>query len=55
MSTQTKRFTIHEDWTVVILGFLIIGISLSIFLPEVAVFKWSNSVDLLNDVFNSSC
>ncbi len=51
MSQQTKQFTIHEDWTVVVLGFLIIGISLFIFLPSVPVFKWSNGTDLLNDVF----
>ncbi len=50
MSTSTK-FTIHEDWTVVILGFLIIGISLFIFLPEVPVFKWTNGTDLIFDVF----
>ena len=50
MSTSTK-FTIHEDWTVVILGFLIIGISLFIFLPEVPVFKWTNGTDLINNVF----
>ncbi|WP_343707178.1 putative sulfate exporter family transporter [Flavobacterium sp.] len=50
MSTSTK-FTIHEDWTVVILGFLIIGISLFIFLPEVPIFKWTNGTDLINNVF----
>ncbi|TPG34054.1 YeiH family protein [Flavobacterium pectinovorum] len=52
MSTSTKQITIHEDWTVVILGFLIIGISLFIFLPEVPIFKWSNGTDLLKDVFD---
>lgn len=51
MSTPTKQFTLHEDWTVVVLGFLIIAISLFIFLPEVPVFKWSNATDLQNDVF----
>jgi len=51
MSTTSKQFNIHEDWTVVILGFLIIGISLFVFLPEVPVFKWSNGVELSNDVF----
>ncbi|WP_281633294.1 YeiH family protein [Flavobacterium luteolum] len=50
MSTSTK-FTIHEDWTVVILAFLIIGISLFLFLPEVPVFKWTNGTDLINNVF----
>ncbi|MBF7092459.1 putative sulfate exporter family transporter [Flavobacterium sp. ALJ2] len=53
MSIKTKQYTIHEDWTVVILGFLIIGISLFIFLPEVPVFKWTNVTDLLSDVFDS--
>ena len=50
MSTSTK-FTIHEDWTVVILGFLIIGISLFIFLPEVPLFKWTTGTDLITNVF----
>ncbi|WP_431242373.1 putative sulfate exporter family transporter [Flavobacterium sp. P21] len=52
MSTQTKQFNIHEDWTVVILGFIIIGISLFIYLPEVPIFSWSNSTDLKTEVFN---
>jgi uncharacterized integral membrane protein (TIGR00698 family) len=52
MSTQTKQFTLHEDWTVVILGFLIIGISLFIFLPEVPVFGWSDSTNLIDKVFS---
>jgi uncharacterized integral membrane protein (TIGR00698 family) len=52
MSTQPKQFTLHEDWTVVILGFIIIGISLFIFLPEVPVFKWTNGTDLISDVFD---
>ena len=51
MSNNTKQYTLHEDWTVVLLGFLITGISLFIFLPEVPVFKWSNGTDLLKDVF----
>ncbi len=54
MSTQTKTFTIPEDWTVVILGFIIIGLSLFVFLPEVPVFKWSNQTDLFADVFDSA-
>jgi len=52
MSTPTKQFTIHEDWTVVLLGFIIIGISLFVFLPEVPAFKWSNGTDLFHDVFD---
>jgi uncharacterized integral membrane protein (TIGR00698 family) len=53
MSAKTKQFTLHEDWTVVLLGFLIIGISLFLFLPAVPVFKWSGITDLQNDVFES--
>ncbi|MRX68659.1 conserved hypothetical integral membrane protein [Flavobacterium resistens] len=53
MSSQTKQFNIHEDWTVVILGFLIIGISLFIFLPQVPVFSWSSTSDLFTNVFDS--
>lgn len=51
MSIKTKQLSLHEDWTVVLLGFLIIGISLFVFLPQVPVFKWSNGSDLLADVF----
>lgn len=53
MSNSTKQFNIHEDWTVVILGFLIIGISLFIFLPEIPIFSWSNVSDLKEKVLNS--
>lgn len=53
MASQTKQFTLHEDWTVVVLGFIIIGISLFVFLPEIPVFKWSTGTDLLAEVFNS--
>ena len=52
MSTTSKQFNIHEDWTVVILGFIIIGISLFVFLPEVPVLSWSNSEDLKTKVFD---
>jgi uncharacterized integral membrane protein (TIGR00698 family) len=50
MSQKTKQITIHEDWTVVVLGFLIIGISLFLYLPTVPVFKWSSGSNLLGDV-----
>ncbi|WP_281636199.1 YeiH family protein [Flavobacterium marginilacus] len=50
MALKTKQFTIHEDWAAVLLGFLIIGISLFIYLPSVPVFKWSNGADLQNNV-----
>ena len=50
MSQKSKQFSIHEDWTVVVLGFLIIGISLFLYLPSVPVFKWSDGSNLASDV-----
>lgn len=58
MSTQTTisaptktRFTLHEDWTVVVLGGLIIFLALTGFLLPVPTFGWSNTTDLLTKVF----
>jgi uncharacterized integral membrane protein (TIGR00698 family) len=51
MFKKTKQFAIHEDWAVVILGFLIIGLSLSVFLLPVPVFKWVNFEELTENVF----
>ncbi|MDR6843964.1 putative sulfate exporter family transporter [Flavobacterium granuli] len=50
-NTNTKQFAIHEDWTVVILGFLIIGLSLTVFLLPVPAFKWVNYTELIENVF----
>jgi len=49
MSVQ-KRFEIHEDWTVVVLGALIIIISLSGVVLKVPVFNWVNTAELFQDV-----
>jgi uncharacterized integral membrane protein (TIGR00698 family) len=51
---NTKQFAIHEDWTVVILGFLIIGLSLSFFILPVPAFKWVNYGELVENVFGYS-
>ncbi len=50
-STQT-RFTIHEDWTVVLLGSLIIILALVGFLLPVPVFGWKDSSDLFSKVLS---
>lgn len=52
MENKEKNFSLHEDWTVVLIGFLIIAISLFVFLPEVPVFKWSTGSDLMDTVFS---
>jgi len=49
MSLQ-KRFEIHEDWTVVVLGALIIIISIWGFVLKVPVFNWANSAELFQIV-----
>jgi uncharacterized integral membrane protein (TIGR00698 family) len=50
-STQT-RFTIHEDWTVVLLGSIIIILALVGFLLPVPTFGWKNSTDLFGNVLS---
>lgn len=49
MSLQ-KRFEIHEDWTVVALGALIIIVSLVGLVLKVPVFNWANSTELFQNV-----
>lgn len=51
MSLQ-KKFEIHEDWTVVILGALIIILTLAGLNFKVPDFSWSNSSELFNHILN---
>jgi uncharacterized integral membrane protein (TIGR00698 family) len=53
MSEQKKIF-IHEDWTVVILGALIILLSIAGLSLEVPTFSWSNSSELFEKVLSAS-
>lgn len=52
MSLQ-KRFEMHEDWTVVVLGALVIIVSLAGLVLKVPVFNWANSSELFQDVLVS--
>jgi len=52
MSEQTKP-TISEDWTVVVLGGLIILLSLCGLILPVPAFNWSNSSDLFTTVLSA--
>ncbi|MCF6140277.1 putative sulfate exporter family transporter [Flavobacterium sp. K77] len=52
MQKKEKNFSLHEDWTVVLIGFLIIAVSMFLFLPDVPVFKWSTGFDLIDTVFS---
>ena len=52
MTTTTKRFALHEDWTVVILGSLVILFSLFFYAVPVPVYKWKTVAELTENVFN---
>ncbi|MBA4849940.1 YeiH family protein [Emticicia sp. BO119] len=52
MSTSTKKITLTEDWTVVILGFSIVLLAISGFLLPIPSFGWSNSTELFTKVLS---
>lgn len=47
-----KKIVIHEDWTVVVLGALMIILSLGGLILKVPVFSWSNTDDLFGQVLS---
>jgi uncharacterized integral membrane protein (TIGR00698 family) len=51
--SSERRFRLHEDWTIVLLGFFIIILSLSGFVIPVPAFSWATGQDVLSSVFNS--
>jgi hypothetical protein len=53
MTSKTTRFTLHEDWTVVILGSLVIFSALFFYVVPVPVYKWSNPAELTSNVLNT--
>ena len=50
MTDKTTRFTLHEDWTVVILGALVIFSALFFYVVPIPAYKWSNTSDLAVNV-----
>lgn len=54
MSVSKNKIILHEDWAVVVLGLLIIGVSLSGFVLPVPVFNWNNSAELVSKVLASA-
>lgn len=54
MLQETKRIFLHEDWAVVIAGFLIILISIAGLQSPVPQFSWSNGAELSSKVFAAS-
>ena len=51
--STSKRISLHEDWTVVILGFLIIILSIAGLLVPVPSFSWKNSEELFSKVLSA--
>ena len=50
---KEKGFTLAEDWVVVLLGFLIICISLFLFVIPTPSFSWKSGDDLTGKIFTS--
>ncbi|HQS50815.1 MAG: sulfate transporter [Sphingobacteriales bacterium 17-39-43] len=52
--SEQKKNAIHEDWTVVVLGALIIILSIAGLVLEVPAYSWSNSGELLGKLLSAS-
>jgi uncharacterized integral membrane protein (TIGR00698 family) len=53
MSSSPNRISLHEDWTVVILGILIILIAIFGIVIPAPAFGWSTTADVSSKVFSS--
>lgn len=53
VTSEKSRMTLHEDWAVVLLGFVIIFIFLAGVIIPAPVYKWSNASNLSETVFAS--
>jgi uncharacterized integral membrane protein (TIGR00698 family) len=51
-TSTEKKFSLHEDWVVVILGFLILGVTLFGFILPVPSFGWKSSEELVSKVLS---
>ena len=51
-NSKSKRFTLHEDWTVVVLGFLIILLFLGGLIIPVPSFSWKSADELFGKVLS---
>lgn len=54
MSAETKTTTVHEDWVVVLLGFLIVVTSLSGTVIPAPSFSWKDQEQLFSTVLSST-
>ncbi len=51
LTPSKQSFSIHEDWAVVVLGFLIIVISILGLIVPVPTYSWNNGTELFENVF----
>ncbi|MGC1240402.1 MAG: hypothetical protein WA874_02380 [Chryseosolibacter sp.] len=51
VTSEKSRLTLHEDWAVVVLGFVIIFMFLGGVIIPAPAYKWSNVSDLSQTVF----
>jgi uncharacterized integral membrane protein (TIGR00698 family) len=51
--SEQRKFSLHEDWVVVILGALIIALSVGGLILPVPTFNWSNASELTQSVFEA--
>lgn len=49
-----QKFSIHEDWAVVVLGFLIIALFVFGLVVPIPTYSWSNGEELFNKIFTST-
>ncbi|MDB5257734.1 MAG: putative sulfate exporter family transporter [Chitinophagaceae bacterium] len=54
MSTVSSKPIVHEDWTSVFIGFLILCFSLSGFIIDAPTYNWKNSEEVLTKVFSGA-
>jgi uncharacterized integral membrane protein (TIGR00698 family) len=54
VSTSKGKFVLHEDWAVVVLGFVIIFLSIAGLLIVVPSYSWKSGADLVQKVFTLS-
>lgn len=53
VTSERSRLTLHEDWAVVVLGFIIIFMFLGGLIIPAPAYKWSTTSDLTSTVFAS--
>jgi uncharacterized integral membrane protein (TIGR00698 family) len=54
VTSAPAKLAVSEDWVAVIIGFVIIILSISVFMPPVPAYSWSSRTDLFEKVLSLS-